>query len=179
MYKLVFIVVALCAISACANAPSVVETQSAVAPEFQAMPHVKRANFIVSDIDRTLTIYHDILGLVPGDIQSSSEDSYSYTAFKIPAEATLRSVTLSEPREKRTFALTEVTGIDLPRPSSAPHMSTVVIGIDNLEGKFERIKALGLEVTEPRVAKGVDFRFIEQAFVDYDGHLVVCYEALE
>ena len=48
----------------------------------------------------------------------------------------------------------------------------------DLAGKFEQIEALGLTTTEPKIAGGVDFDFVEQAFVDYDGHLIVLYEVL-
>jgi len=53
-----------------------------------------------------------------------------------------------------------------------------VIGIDDLKGKFEKLEAMGLTVSETRIAGGTDFKFIEQAFVDPDGHLIVCYEVL-
>jgi len=33
-------------------------------------------------------------------------------------------------------------------------------------------------ITETRSARGVDFKFIEQALVDPDGPLIVCYEVL-
>ena len=57
-------------------------------------------------------------------------------------------------------------------------MSAVVIGVTDLAGKFEQIEALGLTTTEPKIAGGVDFDFVEQAFVDFDGHLIVLYEVL-
>ena len=76
------------------------------------------------------------------------------------------------------LALTELATLNLPRPSAAPHMSAVVIGVTGLEGKFEQIEALGLITTEPKIAGGVDFDFVEQAFVDFDGHLIVLYEVL-
>lgn len=53
-----------------------------------------------------------------------------------------------------------------------------MIGITDLEAKFEQIKALGLTTTAPKIAAGADFDFVEQAFVDFDGHLIVCYEVL-
>lgn len=41
------------------------------------------------------------------------------------------------------------------------------------------ITALGLEATEPKIANGQDFTFKEQAFVDFDGHLIVLYQILK
>jgi len=142
------------------------------------MPHVKRPNRVVADIDRSLTVYGDILGLTASEPQVLGENSLSYPVFNIPKGTPMRSVTLHEPGEQRVFALTELKGFDLPRPVSAPFMNTAVIGITDLERKFSQIEDLGLTVTETRIAGGADFKFIEQAFVDFDGHLIVCYEIL-
>ena len=141
-------------------------------------PHVKRPNLLISDIDRSLTIYRDILGLTASEPSFSGAGSYSYPVFNIPKGTPMRSITLHEPGERRVLAFTELKGFDLPAPNKAPHMSAVVIGIDDLPAAFEKIKAMGLEVTESKIAEGVEFNFIEQAFVDFDGHLIVCYQIL-
>ena len=159
-------------------APSVPAPATAAPATDHVMPHIKRPNLVVADIERALTIYRDILGLTAGEVGESSAESFSYPVFNIPAEAKLRSVALSEPGEARVLALTEVTGIDLPSPPAAPHLSATVIGITDLAAKFEQIAALGLKVTGTKIDEGADFTFIEQAFVDYDGHLIVCYEVL-
>jgi len=142
------------------------------------MPHVKRPNLVVADLDRSIAIYQDVLGLTAGESSVSEADSFSYPVFNIPEGTPMRSITFSEPGEARVLALTELKGITLPKPQSAPFMSTVVIGITDLEGKFAKLKAMGLQMTETRIDGGAEFKFIEQAFVDPDGHLIVCYEIL-
>jgi len=142
------------------------------------MPHVKRPNILVTDLDRSLKIYRDILGFSFDSISESSLDSFSYPVFNIPREARMRYTYLNEPSEKRVFGITEVKGVKLPKPASAPYMTTAVIGITELESKFAKLKAMGLTVTESKTTGGTEFRFIEQAFVDFDGHLIVCYEIL-
>lgn len=137
----------------------------------------KRATILVADIDRSLEIYRDILGFEVFQISESSEDSYSYPVFKIPKEAKIRFATLSSPTQVRTLALTEVTGVELPKPS-APLMTAGVIKVDDLPAVMEKIEALGLEITEPKVDEGTDFTFREQAFIDFDGHLMVLYQIL-
>ena len=137
----------------------------------------KRATILVADIDRSLEIYRDILGFEVFQISESSEDSYSYPVFKIPKEAKIRFATLSSPTQVRTLALTEVTGIELPKPS-APLMTAGVIKVDDLPAVMAKIEALGLEITEPKVDEGTDFTFREQAFIDFDGHLMVLYQIL-
>jgi len=162
-------------LGACTTVTEVTTATSAPVIEY---PHVKRPNLVVSDIERSLSIYRDILGLTASDISTSSAQSYSYPVFKIPDGAQIRGATLHEPGEQRVLALTELATLDLPRPSAAPHMSAVVIGVTDLAGKFEQITALGLSITEPKIAGGADFDFVEQAFVDFDGHLIVLYEVL-
>lgn len=174
--KHLFAALAAFGLVACANVPSP-DTTSANAVS-EAMPHMKRPNLVVKDLTRSIAIYEGVLGLKANDISVSSEDSFSYPVFNIPREAQIRGVTFNSPRENRVLALTELASLDLPRPHSAPFMSTVVIGITNLEEKFATLESMGLTVTESKVAGGAEFEFIEQAFVDPDGHLIVCYEIL-
>lgn len=164
-------------LTACASYPYQAPEAPAASAEIE-YPHVKRPNLVVSDLARSLTIYRDILELTASDISTYSDQSYSYPVFNIPAGEPIRGVTLNEPGEQRVLALTELAGMELTPPSNAPHMSAVVIGVTDLANKFERITALGLNVTDPKIASGADFDFVEQAFVDFDGHLIVLYEVL-
>lgn len=135
----------------------------------------KRTNLLVSDAERSLKIYHDILGFSIFSQSKSKPDSYSYPVFKIPKEAEISFITLSSPTQERTLALTEVKGIELPKPG-IPLMTAAVIKVGDLKGTMEKITALELETTEPRRAKNHEFYFLEQAFIDFDGHLIVLYE---
>lgn len=143
------------------------------------MPDLKRPNLVVSDMERSLKIYRDILGLKASEIRPGSKDSFSYPVFNVPKDADFRFVSLHEPGEERVLNLTEVTGMTLPTPPSEPYMSALVIGIEDLEAKFKILESMGLKVTETDTAEGPDFRFIEQAFVDPDGHLIVCFEVIK
>lgn len=169
--SLVFIV------AACATPQAAAPTVQPSAPVIE-YPHVKRPNLVVSDLSRSLSIYRDILDLDASQISTSGADSYSYPVFNIPKGTTIRGVTLHEPGEQRVLALTELASLDLPRPANGPYMSAVVIGVTGLEDKFAQLAAMGLTMTEPKIASGADFDFVEQAFVDFDGHLIVLYEVL-
>ena len=173
VFKSVFIGAGLILLSACQA-----QTTAEPAATTFDMPHIKRPNILVADLDRSLAIYQDILGFSPGSISESSLDSFSYPVFNLPPEARMRYTYLGEPGEDRIFGITEVRNIDLPKPASAPYMSTVVIGISGLTEKFAKLEALGLAVTASKIAEGTEFTFIEQAFMDPDGHLIVCYEIL-
>ena len=139
--------------------------------------HFKRTNLLVSDLDKSLEIYRDILGFSIHKLSESSKDSYSYPVFNIPRNAKMRFCTLDSPDQIRTMALTEVKGVELPSLPNRPMMSASVIRVKNLSDVIEKIQSLGLQTTEPKVATGSDDgTFTEQAFVDYDGHLIVIYE---
>jgi|SaaInlStandDraft_1057018.scaffolds.fasta_scaffold12709_3 catechol 2,3-dioxygenase-like lactoylglutathione lyase family enzyme len=164
----------------CASMPeSKKSTQISNSAFNYGIPHVKRSLLMVSDIDRSLIIYRDVLGFEASEIVQTDENSFSYPVFNVPKEGKMRYVFLNEPDETRVLRLTEVTGVDLPSLPNRPYMNTTVIAIDGLEDKFETLKSMGLELTPIKQAKGVDFYFIEQGFIDFDGHLIFCYEILQ
>ncbi len=139
----------------------------------------KRVTLVVADLERSLAIYRDILGFQLDGIMESNDASYSYPVFEIDPEAKIRFATLSAgPEQVRTMALTEVTGMDLPKPGR-PFMTASVIRVDDLDGAFAKIEQLGLETVPGTVAERPgEFKFKEQAFVDFDGHLIVLYQML-
>jgi len=138
----------------------------------------KRVTLVVADIERSLTIYRDILGFTINSIKASEEDSYSYPVFKIPKEAKISFATLDSPTQERTLGLTEVKGVELPKPKGII-MNASVIKVPDLSLVIKKIQALGLETTEPETDSNDHFTFLEQAFIDFDGHLIVLYEIQE
>ncbi len=141
--------------------------------------HFKRVTLVVADMERALQVYRDVLGFQLDGIMDASSESYSYPVFRIDPAAKIRFATLSAGAEQvRTMALTEVTGIELPKPAT-PFMTATVIRVEDLEGTFKRLEALGLETVPGTIAERPgEFRFKERAFVDFDGHLIVLYQML-
>lgn len=136
----------------------------------------KRSTLLVADMEKSLTIYRDVLGFsMFGQIKNSTKDSYSYPVFKVPKEATIRFATLNSKTQERTLALTEVKGVKLPKPNT-PLMSAIVIKVDNIQLTMDEIRKKGLETTAIRIVESKRLNYKEQAFIDYDGHLVVLYE---
>jgi len=134
----------------------------------------KRVTLVVADIDRSLKVYQDILGFT---INYINESAYSYPVFKIPKEAKIRFAAMDSPTQERTLGFTEVKGCDLPKPRT-PIMSASVIKVADLKGAIEKIQALGLETADPTTDSNDNFTFLEQSFIDFDGHLIVLYELL-
>jgi catechol 2,3-dioxygenase-like lactoylglutathione lyase family enzyme len=150
-----------------------VRSASEAAPPEVAL---KRVNLLVRDMQRSLAVYRDILGFRIFQCSESSPQSYSYTVFRLPAQAKLHFCTLDSTTEVRALALTEVTGIELP-PQPPINLSTPVIRVERFDEVHAKLKAAGLNVVEPRRSKtseGRDFR--ELAFTDPDGHLLVLYQ---
>lgn len=140
--------------------------------------YLKRATLIVSDLERSLTIYRDLLGFDATPVWEMSGNSYSYTVFNVDKAAKLRGAMLSAgDTQVRTLALFEVTGQPLAVPQS-PRVAAVVIDArGRLAQVMRAVKAMGLEsfptrdLKTPEGATGTEW-----GFVDPDGHLVVLYE---
>ncbi len=52
--------------------------------------HLKRVNLVVADLDRSLTVYRDILGFKVFEVSESPKSSYSYPVFNFPKRARSR-----------------------------------------------------------------------------------------
>ncbi|MFO7693970.1 MAG: VOC family protein [Vicinamibacterales bacterium] len=150
--------------------------QTAPAAPAAGVVQVKRPNLVVSDMDRALRVYRDILGFKVFAVSPSGPDSYSYPVFKFPVNAKLKMATLNTADGVRVLAITELTGVPLP-PRPVPHRSAVVLEVKGIEQVIARVTAEGLHVVPPRPSKTPEgLTFIEQAFEDHDGHLIVLYE---
>ena len=141
------------------------------------MTMLKRINLCVADMERSLALYRDILGLKVNALKESKADSYSYPVFAFPRQAKLRFATLDTPTQERAMALTEVRGVALPRPS-LPHVSAVVLNCVDFDGVIAKVTALGLKVVAEQPLPGDDGKpkGREAALVDHDGHLIVLYK---
>jgi catechol 2,3-dioxygenase-like lactoylglutathione lyase family enzyme len=161
-------------LAASVAAPAFAQTEPP--PQAAGVVQVKRPNLVVSDMDRALRVYRDILGFKVFALDPSGPESYSYPVFKFPKDARLRMATLNTPGGVRVFALTELKGVPLP-PKPVPHRSAVVLEVKDIDGIMARVAAEGLPVVPPKSSKTPEgLTFIEQAFEDHDGHLIVLYE---
>lgn len=138
--------------------------------------HFKRPCIAVADLERSLTIYRDLLGFKLVYVSEASPQSYLYSVFGFPENAKLKFAALSTEYEPRAIALTEVQGIELPPPSK-PRRLGLVIRVANLKQTIDKIRQLGLEVIEANsFSTSEELMFTEQGFCDYDGHLIILYQ---
>lgn len=138
--------------------------------------HLKRPCLLVADLERSFAIYRDILGFKLIHMSEASSDSYLYTIFKLPNSAKLKFAAFDTEYEPRALALTEVKGIQLSLPT-APYLTAMVIKVVKLKPTIAKIDQLGLEIVKPNsFMTPPNLYFTEQAFYDYDGHLIMLYE---
>lgn len=138
--------------------------------------HVKRPCLIIADLERSLTLYRDLLGFRLDYVSEASPESYLYAVFGLPQQARLKFATLSTDCEPRSLALTEAKNIDLPSPS-LPRRAATVIRVPEVAPLIEKIAQWGLEIVRPSsFTAPPNLRFTEQAFCDWDGHLIVLYD---
>jgi len=139
----------------------------------------QRGNFIVADIDRSMTFYGDVLGFTEEYRQGHNPDSYSIPVFEIPDGAQLAFVTLNSPTQRRVMALTEIKNIPLP-PVPAPRRSAIVLEVADPDAVMARARALGLKVyREEQLVTGDGRVGREIGIVDFDDNLIVIYKITE
>lgn len=140
--------------------------------------YFKRQLYVVTDMDRALTLWRDVMGMQPGEITTSGPNSYSREVFNIPARATMRFTTLSAgPTQVRTLALLEVTGVRLPRKTGIRTTGAVINANGRLDAIIAAVRAKGLTVFGPRVlSSATQGQGTEQGFLDWDGNVIVLYQ---
>ena len=135
---------------------------------------LQRANFLVADIERSLTFYRDVLGFDVVFIKDSDTASYSYDVFEIDRSKPIRFAVLGAPDQPNVMALTEVPGLD--PVMDMPRRSAIVLEIRAFDDVAQKAKALGLKVYHEDALVTRDGRKgREIGIVDFDGNLVVVY----
>ena len=135
----------------------------------------QRGNFIVRNIEKSLTLYQDVLGFELAFIKDSPDDSYSYPVFEIDKAHRLRFATLSTKSQVRVMALTEVPA-EL-EPVANPRRSAIVLEVGDVDAVCDGARAAGCHVYDEEELHTHDGRVgREVGIVDHDGNLVVIYK---
>lgn len=165
------------ALALLAAAPAMAQQEAPAAPaEPYTGSHFKRATVLVSDLDRALSLYRDVLGFRVEVQMPLKPTSYAYTMFNVDPAATMRMAMLSSDTQQRTLALIEVSGAPVNVPS-APRPASMVIKASDLPGMVNKARAMGLTVFKELDLTTVDGRKgKEQGLLGPDGHLVILYQ---
>jgi len=139
----------------------------------------QRANFVVRDLDRALTLYRDVLGFEVTFTLNHNPESYSIPVFSMPAGARLRFCVLSTADQPRVMALTEVTEVALP-PVPHPRRSAIVLEVDDPDALVASARAVGATVFDEGMLVTKDGRCgREIGIADFDDNLIVIYQITE
>lgn len=134
---------------------------------------LQRANFLVSDMQRALKFYVDVLGMEVAFFKEGRDTSYSHKVFALDSTKRIKFAALNTPTQPRVMALTEVPG--LPRLPE-PRRSTIVLDVEDVDAVVARAKAGGYEVFDEEKLVTHDGRIgREIGMLDADGNLTVIY----
>ena len=135
----------------------------------------KRPCILIQDLQRSLTLYEDILGFKLTYQSLAGQDSYLYKLFQLPTQATINFASLDSPNQARALALTEVKNIDASffQPQARVAMVTQV---DSVKQVVEQVQKLELPVLPANhFETESQLQFTEQGIQDFDGNLLVLY----
>jgi len=134
----------------------------------------QRANFVVANMDKSLTFYRDVLGFDVAFSKDSEPDSYSYDVFELRQGNKLRFAVLSTETQPRVMALTEIEGGLGYQDKN--RRSAIILEIPEIDRVVKQSKALGLKVYHEDALLTNDGRKgREIGIADFDGNLVVIY----
>lgn len=148
--------------------------------DIERLAPLHRTSLLVADLERSLTLYRDVLGLEVGRVSDTPPDSYSYRFFNIEPGAMKRFAYLSgEDGYANVLGLGEVPGIELNLPAS-PRSAAYVQTVADVEGVKEQVEALGLETIPPVefMSREAGKPGMEFGIIDFDGHLILVYGLL-
>ncbi len=135
----------------------------------------QRGNYVVRDIEKSLTFYRDVLGFEVAFILDSPDDSYSYPVFEIDTSQKLRFAVLSTASQERVMALTEVPA-ELPGVPH-PRRAAIVLEVGDVDAVCAAASETGCKVYEEEELHTHDGRVgREVGIADFDDNLVVIYK---
>lgn len=141
---------------------------------------VKRPLVIVSDLERSLKFYVDVLGFELYSVEpyyDRNPQSLGYEMFGLPPGVRKRMAMLNTSDEIRGLTLQEIRDVPVEF-KSRPRAFTVLLETDDLLGIRQRARAAGHRVIEPALgdipstASTPALRFMEFAVIDPDDHVI-------
>ena len=139
----------------------------------------QRGNFVVSNLDRALSFYRDVLGFKLDFTKDSPDDSYSYDVFEIDRSKKIRFAVLSTADQIRVMALTEISNADLATCPN-PRRSAIVVEVGDVDKVITGANGIGCHVYREEELHTHDGRIgREVGIVDWDGNLTVIYHIPE
>ena len=136
----------------------------------------QRTNYLVSDANRALLFYRDILGMTLDFMKQSEDDSYSYEVFNINKGKPIEFAILSYKDQPRVMALT-ILGEDNLGKNPLPRRSAICIEVDDVDDVLNKCREHGFHCFKEEHLVTHDGREgREVGILDDDGNLTLIYK---
>jgi catechol 2,3-dioxygenase-like lactoylglutathione lyase family enzyme len=138
---------------------------------------LKRVPIVVSDMEQSLKLYRDVLGLTVESDKMMSPDAHDERVFNVPPGGLSRSVKFNlGPDQIRAIGLFEVKGYKGKDPK-APHDHGVVFRVTRIDDIHTQAKAAGIRIVDfVDLTTSAGEKGRELTMLDPDGHLVLVYQ---
>ena len=136
----------------------------------------QRANYLVSNKERALLLYRDILGMSLDFMKVSEEDSYSYDVFDIDESIAIEFALLSYQDQARVMALTILGDGNLEK-NPLPRRAAICIEVDDVDDAVSKCNENGFHCYgEDHLITHDGREGKEVGILDDDGNLIVIYK---
>ena len=136
----------------------------------------QRANYLVSNKERALLLYRDILGMSLDFMKVSEEDSYSYDVFDIDESIAIEFALLSYQDQPRVMALTILGDGNLEK-NPLPRRAAICIEVDDVDDAVSKCNENGFHCYgEDHLITHDGREGKEVGILDDDGNLIVIYK---
>ena len=136
----------------------------------------QRANYLVSNKERALLLYRDILGISLDFMKVSEEDSYSYDVFDIDDSIAIEFALLSYQDQPRVMALTILGDGNLEK-NPLPRRAAICIEVDDVDDAVSKCNENGFHCYgEEHLITHDGREGKEGGILDDDGNLIVIYK---
>ena len=136
----------------------------------------QRANYLVSNKERALLLYRDILGMSLDFMKVSEKDSYSYDVFDIDDSIAIEFALLSYEDQARVMALTILGDGNLEK-NPLPRRAAICIEVDDVDDAVSKCNENGFHCYgEDHLITHDGREGKEVGILDDDGNLIVIYK---
>ena len=136
----------------------------------------QRANYLVSNKERALLLYRDILGMSLDFMKVSEKDSYSYDVFDIDESIAIEFALLSYQDQPRVMALTILGDGNLEK-NPLPRRAAICIEVDDVDDAVSKCNENGFHCYgEDHLITHDGREGKEVGILDDDGNLIVIYK---
>ena len=138
-------------------------------------PGIHRVSLLVSDLERSLNFYEEVLGLEPDEVVQHEANSFVHDLFGLEADETAREVLMRSRNRSSTVGLVEVRNAGLDIVANRGR-SALWVEVRRFDRVVEQVRELGLTIYDERSTVNLSRQPVrERVVVDWDGNRIVLY----